>query len=104
MLLLPDVQDKSDCVHALSMACVLLTMQCAGRYRHELAPHVYMVAEDAFRTMIAEEESQCIIISGESGAGKTESAKFSKINLKNILCASLTCHFPDRMSHDNLQS
>ena len=38
-----------------------------------------MVAEDAFRTMVAEEESQCIIISGESGAGKTESAKFSKL-------------------------
>jgi myosin-1 len=33
------------------------------------------VAEDAFRTMLNEEESQCIIISGESGAGKTESAK-----------------------------
>lgn len=55
-----------------------LITQCTGRYRHELPPHVYMVAEDAFRTMIAEEESQCIIISGESGAGKTESAKFSK--------------------------
>eukprot|EP00053_Salpingoeca_punica_P010455 m.94058 g.94058 ORF g.94058 m.94058 type:complete len:1214 (-) comp15396_c0_seq1:289-3930(-) len=47
-----------------------------GKFRHELPPHVYMVAEDAFRTMTAEEESQCIIISGESGAGKTESAKF----------------------------
>lgn len=35
-----------------------------------------MVAESAYRQLISEEESQCIIISGESGAGKTESAKF----------------------------
>jgi myosin-1 len=28
-----------------------------------------------FHNMIVDEENQCVIISGESGAGKTESAK-----------------------------
>ncbi|KAJ2762342.1 class II myosin, partial [Coemansia nantahalensis] len=46
-----------------------------NKNRMELAPHVYAVAEGAFRNMIAYSESQCVIISGESGAGKTEAAK-----------------------------
>ncbi|GBG23811.1 Myosin-1 [Hondaea fermentalgiana] len=43
--------------------------------RADLAPHIFAVAESAFRNMLLEEEKQCIIISGESGAGKTEAAK-----------------------------
>ena len=43
--------------------------------RVDVAPHIYATAECAYRTMLNEEESQCIIISGESGAGKTEASK-----------------------------
>lgn len=43
--------------------------------RADLAPHIFAVAEASFRNMLLEEEKQCIIISGESGAGKTEAAK-----------------------------
>ena len=38
-------------------------------------PHIYAVAESAYRMLTMEEENQCVIISGESGAGKTEAAK-----------------------------
>ena len=43
--------------------------------RVDLPPHIFAVAESAFRMMVMEEEKQCVIISGESGAGKTEASK-----------------------------
>ncbi|GMH63925.1 hypothetical protein TL16_g03840 [Triparma laevis f. inornata] len=45
------------------------------RNRVDVAPHIFATGEAAFRTMISEEENQCVIISGESGAGKTEASK-----------------------------
>ncbi|KAJ3021050.1 Unconventional myosin-Ie [Thoreauomyces humboldtii] len=46
-----------------------------GSASYEHPPHVYAVADKMFQSMITDEENQCVIISGESGAGKTESAK-----------------------------
>lgn len=43
-----------------------------GRFPHENAPHLYALAEEAYRDMKAEGDSQCILISGESGAGKVD--------------------------------
>jgi myosin-5 len=41
----------------------------------DLSPHVYAVADAAFRQMRKERRSQSILVSGESGAGKTETSK-----------------------------
>ncbi|KAG9124476.1 Myosin type-2 heavy chain 1, partial [Ceratobasidium sp. 392] len=47
----------------------------SGRRKGELEPHLFAIAEDAYTRMTKDSEGQTIIVSGESGAGKTESAK-----------------------------
>ena len=49
--------------------------QYIHKARMDTVPHIYSTAEAAFRGLITEEDSQCVIISGESGAGKTEASK-----------------------------
>ncbi|CAL9085043.1 unnamed protein product [Musa textilis] len=49
--------------------------QYKGAPLGELSPHVFAVADVAFRAMINEGKSNSILVSGESGAGKTETTK-----------------------------
>ena len=46
-----------------------------GRALGEEAPHCYAVAEEAYERLLRDQEAHAVVISGESGAGKTEAAK-----------------------------
>ncbi|KAK1786836.1 hypothetical protein P4O66_017220, partial [Electrophorus voltai] len=41
-----------------------------------LDPHIFAIANAAFHTMLNKQLNQCIVISGESGSGKTQSTNF----------------------------
>lgn len=41
-----------------------------------LPPHIFAVADTAYLCMLKDRKNQCIVISGESGSGKTESTNF----------------------------
>eukprot|EP00966_Prymnesium_polylepis_P135094 3122730-Prymnesium_polylepis.1 len=47
----------------------------AGKPLGVMEPHVFAVADRAYRQMAHYGQSQAVIISGESGSGKTETAK-----------------------------
>lgn len=50
-----------------------------GRRRTEMPPHLFSVSDEAYRSMLQNHENQSMLITGESGAGKTE-------NTKKVLC------------------
>ncbi|XP_035277846.1 unconventional myosin-IXb-like isoform X1 [Anguilla anguilla] len=47
-----------------------------GHRPGQLAPHVFAVADLAFYSMLRQGASQCVVLTGESGSGKTQSANF----------------------------
>lgn len=59
-------------------------------YQHKLknSPHVYAITDNAFSKMMRDEVNQSILISGESGAGKTETAKYAMQYLDAFGCVN----------------
>ncbi|KAK5295314.1 class II myosin, partial [Cryomyces antarcticus] len=46
-----------------------------GRSRDDTKPHIFAIADEAFRNLVEEGANQSILVTGESGAGKTENTK-----------------------------
>ncbi|RWS07279.1 unconventional myosin-Vc-like protein, partial [Dinothrombium tinctorium] len=66
----------------------------------QLDPHIYAVAEDAYSKLERESCNQSIIVSGESGAGKTVSAKFAMRYFASI-AGSQTTNIENRVLASN---
>ncbi|KAM4618312.1 unconventional myosin-Vc [Polymixia lowei] len=48
----------------------------SGQNMGDMDPHIFAVAEEAYKQMARNHKNQSIIVSGESGAGKTVSARY----------------------------
>ncbi|XP_078251841.1 myosin-7B-like, partial [Rhinoraja longicauda] len=46
-----------------------------GKRRSEAPPHIYSIADNAYNDMVRNRENQSMLITGESGAGKTVNTK-----------------------------
>ena len=46
-----------------------------GKRRNEVPPHLWAITETAYRNMLQNNKNQAMLITGESGAGKTENTK-----------------------------
>ncbi|KAJ8345578.1 hypothetical protein SKAU_G00297710 [Synaphobranchus kaupii] len=46
-----------------------------GKKRQEVPPHIFSISDNAYQFMLTDRENQSILITGESGAGKTVNTK-----------------------------
>ncbi|KAJ1018874.1 hypothetical protein NDA16_004677 [Ustilago loliicola] len=77
--------------HSLPIYTDVIVAAYKGRRREENAPHVFALADEAMRNMIDNRENQSLLITGESGAGKTENTK-KVIQYLAAIAADPTAH------------
>ncbi|XP_062402519.1 unconventional myosin-Va [Sardina pilchardus] len=69
----------------------------SGQNMGDMDPHIFAVAEEAFKQMARDEKNQSIIVSGESGAGKTVSAKYAMRYFATVSGASGEANIEERV-------
>lgn len=83
----------------LPLYTVPIVKKYAGKRLGLLPPHIFAIADDAYTNMSENTINQSIIISGESGAGKTEGINHTLINsglIKQIATKLILQHLSAR--------
>ncbi|KAI9732973.1 MAG: hypothetical protein M1818_007406 [Claussenomyces sp. TS43310] len=71
-----------------------------GQSRDDTKPHIFAMADEAFRNLVDEGENQSILVTGESGAGKTENTK--KVIQYLAAVAHSDSPIKNKIQHSNL--
>uniref|UniRef100_A0A673VYX7 Unconventional myosin-Va-like n=1 Tax=Salmo trutta TaxID=8032 RepID=A0A673VYX7_SALTR len=69
----------------------------SGQNMGDMDPHIFAVAEEAYKQMARDQRNQSIIVSGESGAGKTVSAKYAMRYFATVSGSSSEANVEDRV-------
>ncbi|XP_053176269.1 unconventional myosin-Va isoform X3 [Scomber japonicus] len=67
----------------------------------DMDPHIFAVAEEAYKQMARDERNQSIIVSGESGAGKTVSAKYAMRYFATVSGSASEANIEDKVLASN---
>uniref|UniRef100_A0A8D0Z099 Myosin VC n=1 Tax=Sus scrofa TaxID=9823 RepID=A0A8D0Z099_PIG len=73
----------------------------SGQNMGDMDPHIFAVAEEAYKQMARNNKNQSIIVSGESGAGKTVSARYAMRYFATVSKSSSNAHVEDKVLASN---
>ncbi|XP_060770464.1 unconventional myosin-Vc isoform X2 [Neoarius graeffei] len=73
----------------------------SGQNMGDLDPHIFAVAEEAYKQMARNNKNQSIIVSGESGAGKTVSARYAMRYFAMVSKSSSNARVEDKVLASN---
>ncbi|KAM9635414.1 unconventional myosin-Vc isoform 3-T3 [Trichechus inunguis] len=73
----------------------------SGQNMGDIDPHIFAVAEEAYKQMARNNKNQSIIVSGESGAGKTVSARYVMRYFATVSKSSSNTHVEDKVLASN---
>ncbi|KAM6181069.1 unconventional myosin-Vc [Erethizon dorsatum] len=73
----------------------------SGQNMGDMDPHIFAVAEEAYKQMARNNRNQSVIVSGESGAGKTVSARYAMRYFATVSRSSSNAEVEDRVLASN---